>query len=62
MRQVEYWKTKFTEFGTESSEHIRIITNTTAITEFLPELLVGFLAERPKVTVDLRERLSRDII
>ncbi|MCZ7176328.1 LysR substrate-binding domain-containing protein, partial [Salmonella enterica] len=30
--------------------------------EFLPEILAGFLAERPGVTVDLQERLSRDIV
>lgn len=62
MRQVGYLKTEFTEFGTDSSGHIRIFANTTAVTEFLPELLAGFLAQRPGVTVDLRERLSRDII
>lgn len=62
MRQVGYLKTEFTEFGTDSSGHIRIFANTTAVTEFLPELLAGFLAARPGVTVDLRERLSRDII
>jgi len=32
------------------------------VTEFLPEVLAGFLAERPGVTVDLQERLSRDIV
>ena len=62
MRQVGYLKTEFTEFGADSSGHIRIFANTTAVTEFLPELLAGFLAQRPGVTVDLRERLSRDII
>jgi DNA-binding transcriptional LysR family regulator len=62
MRQVGYLKTEFAEFGTDSSGHIRIFANTTAVTEFLPELLAGFLAARPGVTVDLRERLSRDII
>lgn len=62
MRQVGYLKTEFTEFGADSFGHIRIFANTTAVTEFLPELLSGFLAQRPGVTVDLRERLSRDII
>ena len=62
MRQVEYMKSEFTEYGTEASGHIRIFANTTAATEFLPEILAGFLAERPGVTVDLQERLSRDIV
>lgn len=62
MRQVDYLKAEFTDFGTDSSGHIRIFANTTAVTEFLPEVLAGFLAKRPGVTVDLQERLSRDIV
>lgn len=62
MRQVDYLKSEFTEYGTDSAGHIRIFANTTAVTEFLPEVLAGFLAERPGVSVDLQERLSRDIV
>ncbi len=62
MRQVDYLKGEFAEYGTDSTGHIRIFANTTAVTEFLPEVLAGFLAERPGVTVDLQERLSRDIV
>jgi len=62
MRQVDYLKSEFTEYGTDAAGHIRIFANTTAVTEFLPEVLAGFLAERPGVTVDLQERLSRDIV
>ncbi|KJH82628.1 LysR family transcriptional regulator [Stutzerimonas stutzeri] len=62
MRQVEYLKSEFTEYSTDSTGHIRIFANTTAVTEFLPEILAGFLSQRPGVTVDLQERLSRDIV
>ncbi|MBE7376978.1 LysR family transcriptional regulator [Pseudomonas lopnurensis] len=62
MRQVDYLKSEFTAYGTDSAGHIRIFANTTAVTEFLPEVLAGFLAQRPGVTVDLQERLSRDIV
>lgn len=62
MRQVDYLKAEFAQFGTDSAGHIRIFANTTAVTEFLPEVLAGFLAKRPGVTVDLQERLSRDIV
>jgi DNA-binding transcriptional LysR family regulator len=62
MRQVGYLKTEFAEYGTDSSGHIRIFANTTAVTEFLPEVLAGFLAKNPGVTVDLQERLTRDIV
>ena len=62
MRQVDYLKSEFTAYGADHAGHIRIFANTTAVTEFLPEILAGFLAERPGVTVDLQERLSRDIV
>lgn len=62
MNHVDYLKAEFTHFGTDSAGHIRIFANTTAVTEFLPEVLAGFLAKRPGVTVDLQERLSRDIV
>lgn len=62
MRQVDYLKSEFTEYGADAAGHIRIFANTTAVTEFLPEILAGFLAQRPGVTVDLQERLSRDIV
>lgn len=62
MRQVDYLKSEFSAGDADSAGHIRIFANTTAVTEFLPEVLAGFLAERPAVTVDLQERMSRDIV
>jgi len=61
LRQIEHLKG---EFGDESGAagHIRIYANTTAVTEFMPELLAEFLAGRPGVTVDLQERLTQDIV
>lgn len=62
LRQVEHLKDDFSEQGGDQVGHIRIFANTTAVTEFLPELLAGFLAARPGVSVDLQERLNRDIV
>ena len=42
--------------------HVRIFANTSAITEFLPLTLPSFLASHPDISVDLRERLSADIV
>ncbi|MCB8819001.1 LysR family transcriptional regulator [Microvirga rosea] len=41
---------------------IRILSNTNALTEFLPEALSAFLAEHPQVSIDLQERLSDEIV
>ncbi|HKT99877.1 MAG TPA: LysR family transcriptional regulator [Paraburkholderia sp.] len=62
MRQVDYVKSEFAEYGSGLVGHIRIFANTTAVTEYLPEILAQFLASRPAVTVDLQERLSREIV
>jgi DNA-binding transcriptional LysR family regulator len=42
--------------------HVRIQANTTAITEFLPNVLQAFLIAHPEVNVDMRERPSSDIV
>jgi DNA-binding transcriptional LysR family regulator len=42
--------------------HVRVLSNTNALTEFLPEVLAGFLAAFPGTTVDLQERLSDEIV
>ena len=55
MRQVDYLKNEFTDYGGDGAGHIRIFANTTATTEFLPEILARFLSTRPGVTIDLQE-------
>jgi DNA-binding transcriptional LysR family regulator len=41
---------------------VRLLANTNALTEFLPEALGAFLAVHPQVSVDLEERLSDEIV
>jgi DNA-binding transcriptional LysR family regulator len=41
---------------------VRLLANTNALTEFLPEALSSFLAGHPHVSVDLEERLSDEIV
>jgi DNA-binding transcriptional LysR family regulator len=41
---------------------IHVLSNTNAITEFLPEALSSFLSIHPQVSVDLEERLSDEIV
>ena len=48
--------------GGGAAGHVRVLSNTNALTEFLPEALGRFLAAHPQVTVDLQERLSDEIV
>src|ERR671926_718172 len=41
---------------------VRVLSNTNALTEFLPEALSSFLIGHPQVSVDLEERLSDEIV
>lgn len=41
---------------------VRLLANTNALTEFLPEALSRFLADHPHVSVNLEEKLSDEIV
>jgi len=41
---------------------VRVLSNTNALTEFLPGTLSAFLTAHPQVSVDLEERLSDEIV
>jgi len=49
-------------FAGGASGEVRLLANTNALTEFLPEALSAFLADHPQVSVDLEERLSDEIV
>jgi DNA-binding transcriptional LysR family regulator len=44
------------------SGQVKLLANTNALTEFLPEALSAFLAAHPHVSIDLEERLSDEIV
>jgi DNA-binding transcriptional LysR family regulator len=44
------------------SGEVRLLANTNALAEFLPEALSSFLAAHPHVSVDLEEKLSDEIV
>ncbi|WP_394764178.1 LysR substrate-binding domain-containing protein [Phenylobacterium sp.] len=49
-------------FAGGMSGEVRLLANTNALTEFLPEVLSAFLAAHPQISVDLEERLSDEIV
>ena len=62
LQQLEYLRSDLQDYARGMKGHVRVFANTTAITEFLPNVLPKFLAGHPDVSVDLRERLSQDIV
>lgn len=62
LRQVEHVRNDFLALSSDSAGHFRIFANTTPITETLPAVLASFMRDRPKVTVDIQERNTREVI
>jgi molybdate transport repressor ModE-like protein len=62
LRQAERLHEDLSAYGGGLGGQIRVLSNTNALTEFLPEALSSFLAAHPNVSVDLEERLSDEIV
>ena len=62
LQQLADLRGDLSEYVKGTRGHVRIFANTTAMAEFLPALLPQFLASHPDVNVDLKERLSHDIV
>jgi len=62
LHQLEHLRGDLQEYAQGVKGHLRVFASTTAITEFLPAVLRTYLSTHPDVNVDLRERLSSDIV
>jgi DNA-binding transcriptional LysR family regulator len=62
LQQTDRMRGELGEYADGLKGHIRLMSNTNALTEFLPEPLSEFLASRPQVNIDLEERLSDEIV
>ncbi len=62
LAQAERLREDLSAFAGGLAGQIRILSNTNALTEFLPEALGAFLAGHPQVNIDLEERLSDEIV
>jgi DNA-binding transcriptional LysR family regulator len=62
LRQAERLREDLGAYAGGLAGQIRVLSNTNALTEFLPEALSSFLATHPNVSVDLEERLSDEIV
>src|ERR671913_2200577 len=62
LAQSERLKEDLAAFAGGLAGQIRLLSNTNALAEFLPEALGAFLAAHPQVSIDLEERLSDEIV
>src|SRR5438045_7736515 len=62
LRQAERLREDLGAYSGGMAGQVRLLSNTNALTEFLPEALGSFLSTHPQVSVDLEERLSDEIV
>jgi len=59
--QMEHMRGEVGEYARGLKGHVRVLANTAAVAEFLPEALATFLAANPQVVVDVDERPSTEL-
>jgi DNA-binding transcriptional LysR family regulator len=62
LRQSERLREDLGAYAGGLASQIRMLSNTNALTEFLPEALSSFLSAHPNVSIDIEERLSDEIV
>src|SRR5205809_4401855 len=62
VQQAERMHGELAQYAEGIKGQIRLLSNTNALTEFLPEPLSEFLSSHPQVNIDLEERLSDEIV
>jgi DNA-binding transcriptional LysR family regulator len=61
LQQAERMQQDLAEYANGVKGQVRLLCNTTAITEYLPELLADFLRDHPNLDIDLQELPSTRI-
>lgn len=62
LRQLEHLRGDIHQYTGGVKGRVRIVANTTAMSEFMPEVLARYLAAHPDVNVELREQLSFQVV
>jgi len=61
-QQIERMHADLGQYAQGLKGHVRLLCNTSALAEFLPEALSAFMAAHPRIDVDLEERSSVEIV
>ncbi|MCY1533803.1 HTH-type transcriptional regulator CysL [compost metagenome] len=62
LRQQEMLKGELQDFAAGARGTLHLYANTAALIEFLPSRLAPWLAERPRMRIELKERTSAEIV
>ncbi|MEN0105072.1 MAG: LysR family transcriptional regulator [Pseudomonas sp.] len=62
VQQIEHLQFDLADYATGFKGQVRVLCNTTALSEYLPEVLADFLACHPHIDIDLQEQPSLRIV
>lgn len=62
LQQVDHMNGELSQFAGGLRGYVRLVTNSVALSEFLPQALGTFLATNPGIDIDVEERSSYDIV
>lgn len=62
LQQMDQLRDELGQYAKGLKGHIRLLCNTSAMTEFLPEVLASFLARHPHMDIELEEKLSYEVV
>ena len=62
LQQMARLRGELGEYGQGLKGHVRLMCGTSALSEHLPEVLSRFLAQHPRISVDLEERPSPEAV
>jgi DNA-binding transcriptional LysR family regulator len=62
LQQIERMKGELGDYARGLKGHVRVLCNTSAMSEFLPDALAAYLAGHPTVDIDMEERPSYRIV
>ncbi|MES2026615.1 MAG: LysR substrate-binding domain-containing protein [Pseudomonadota bacterium] len=62
LSQIDRMHDELGDYGAGVRGHVRLLCNTSALSEHLPDVISGFLAEHAGISLDLEERTSDEIV
>ena len=62
LQQLERMRGELDEYAKGLRGHVRVLSNTAGLVEFLPEALATFMAANRGIDIDLEERTSHEIV
>lgn len=62
LTQIDQMHNELSDYGAGLRGHVRLLCNTSALSEHLPDVVSSFLTEHARISIELEERTSIEIV